>query len=243
MVSAWWMVAHYLLPLPLILFALLALPGPKRGILLFCTRVFDLPLIGIFRLLHVAFFLTGIAFFGAFRQLRALRDQQQLGIYGSPNQEIALLSKKWRTERNLWIAAFAFAAWAGLAAFYRETQRRVALEDELHGTAPYPSTGRGGAGTSGAARQPGKDAATKGGAGLTAIPLPKIVSTESGDLGVVEPSRDLAKQLEVQFEDERKELEEGEQRRRQTDALEAEAEAGEGEGGAAGKQPLEKKDD
>ncbi|KAL6782565.1 hypothetical protein ACKKBG_A07295 [Auxenochlorella protothecoides x Auxenochlorella symbiontica] len=114
MVSAWWMVAHYLLPLPLILFALLALPGPKsirRGILLFCTRVFDLPLIGIFRLLHVAFFLTGIAFFGAFRQLRALRDQQQLGIYGSPNQEIALLSKKWRTERNLWCAGLPAECW------------------------------------------------------------------------------------------------------------------------------------
>lgn len=39
---------------------------------------------------------------GALRQLQVVRAQQQLGMFSSPNQEIALLSKKWRTERNLW---------------------------------------------------------------------------------------------------------------------------------------------
>lgn len=41
------------------------------------------------------------------------------------------LSKRWRSERNLWLAGFAFSMWAVLAAFYRELGRRLQLEDRL----------------------------------------------------------------------------------------------------------------
>ena len=39
----------------------------RKGILLFCTRVFDLRLVGAFRLLHMAFFFTSVAFLSTFR--------------------------------------------------------------------------------------------------------------------------------------------------------------------------------
>lgn len=117
MASVWWIVANYLLPVPAILFLLLAIPGPRwgtfadrialeairahichwerlwelpdrameegpcahdhrvprnltphrtlrRGILLFCSKVFDLQLVGMFKLLHVALFLTMVACLG-----------------------------------------------------------------------------------------------------------------------------------------------------------------------------------
>lgn len=90
--------------------------------------------------------------------------------------------------------------------------------------------------------RPGKEGAQKGTASQPSIPLPKIVATESGNLGVVEPSQALAKQLEVQFEDDRKEQEEEEERRQHLDKLEAEAEAG-AQGDGAEKDTFEKKDD
>lgn len=48
---------------------------------------------------------------GALRQLQTVRSQQQLGMFSSPNQEIALLSKKWRTERNLWYGSWENTGW------------------------------------------------------------------------------------------------------------------------------------
>ncbi|KAK2076173.1 hypothetical protein QBZ16_001105 [Prototheca wickerhamii] len=118
---------------------------------------------------------------GALRQLQVVRAQQQLGMFSSPNQEIALLSKKWRTERNLWIAAFAFSAWAGLAAFYREAQRRARAENELQevrllreGEAP--------------SRPPS-------GPPQTDLPLPRVVATPTGDLEVEEVDEQTARRV------------------------------------------------
>lgn len=66
------------------------------------------------------------------RHLHLLNASPPVNIpYGTPNFEIANLSKRWRAERNLWLSAFAFTMWAVLAAFYRELSRRIALEERL----------------------------------------------------------------------------------------------------------------
>ena len=41
------------------------------------------------------------------------------------------LSKRWRCERNLWLAGFAFSMWAVLAAFLKELGARMKLESRL----------------------------------------------------------------------------------------------------------------
>eukprot|EP00887_Chlorella_sp_A99_P002823 scaffold6.g2823.t1 len=134
MATIWRVVAYYCLPVPLILFFLLSLPLPRnirRGILILTQRVFDLPLIGVFKLLHVMLFLTLAAFLGSWRQVVFMRQLHETSVFATPNQEIGALSKRWRAERNLWMSAFAFSAWIMLGSFYREAVRRLQLQERF----------------------------------------------------------------------------------------------------------------
>lgn len=45
------------------------------------------------------------------RQLQLLHQQALDPTFSSPKAELAHLSKRWRQERNMWMAAFAFSAW------------------------------------------------------------------------------------------------------------------------------------
>ncbi len=45
------------------------------------------------------------------RALHQLREQQVGAIWPTANAELTFLSKRWRAERNAWIAAFAFTMW------------------------------------------------------------------------------------------------------------------------------------
>jgi len=106
----------------------------RRGVHGFVSRVFDLPIVGVFRTLHVMLFFLGITFGGALSVVRNLRTQKDMmddSAYVTPNYEVAYLSKRWRAERNVWLSAFAFTSWAVLAAFYREMGRRLRLEERL----------------------------------------------------------------------------------------------------------------
>jgi hypothetical protein len=101
-------------------------------VLSFIASVFDLPLIGIFKTLHVMLFLLAVAFGSAVRSLQLLHIAYAAGNqFATPNYEVSHLSKRWRAERNLWLAGFAFTIWAVLAAFYREARKRMQLEDRL----------------------------------------------------------------------------------------------------------------
>lgn len=91
-----------------------------------------MPLIGVFKMLHVMLFLLAVAFSSAFRTLQLLTQGQLTAApFTTPNYEISQLSKRWRAERNLWLSAFAFTMWAVLAAFYREMARRIRAEERL----------------------------------------------------------------------------------------------------------------
>lgn len=132
MVSIWSIVAYYLLPVPLVLFGLLSLPLPKslrRGILFFVHRIFDLPVLGVFKLLHVALGLTGLVLLASMRQVSIIHQLEQVAVFATPNVEIGHLSKRWRAERNVWMSAFTFASWLMLSALAREAVARLQLQD------------------------------------------------------------------------------------------------------------------
>ena len=40
-----------------------------------------------------------------------IKTAGQEAVWTTPNMEISHLSKRWRSERNLWMTAFAFCAW------------------------------------------------------------------------------------------------------------------------------------
>ncbi|EFN58593.1 expressed protein [Chlorella variabilis] len=134
MATIWSIIAFWILPIPLVLFTLLTLPLPRnmrRGLLIFTQRVFDVPVVGAFKLLHVMLWLTAVAFLGSARQAHMIKTAGQEAVWTTPNMEISHLSKRWRSERNLWMTAFAFCAWVFLAALYREASRRLDLEARL----------------------------------------------------------------------------------------------------------------
>jgi Bap31/Bap29 transmembrane region len=77
-------------------------------------------------------FLLGLCFLSAVRTLATLQESHlNNSSFATPKYEIMFLSKRWRSERNMWLAGFAFSMWAVLAAFYRELGRRLQLEDRL----------------------------------------------------------------------------------------------------------------
>ena len=66
----------------------------RQGIVLFTQRIFDLPLLGAFKLLHVMLFLNGVAFLGSMRQAHHVQQAQAEAVaFATPNMELAVLSK------------------------------------------------------------------------------------------------------------------------------------------------------
>lgn len=47
----------------------------------------------------------------------------------SANQRMAFLAKKWREERNFWIATVAFSLWALLYRFYKLMMEYIAVQE------------------------------------------------------------------------------------------------------------------
>jgi hypothetical protein len=98
--------------------------------------IFSFPVIGKFKLLHIILALMSLAFANSYRTLRIIHNQSALVgpptfSQVGPHAELAALSKRWRAERNLWIAAFTFTAWAALASFYKEALYKLSLEERL----------------------------------------------------------------------------------------------------------------
>lgn len=107
----------------------------KRRVVVLVAKVFDVPLLGVFKLLHVMLVMLGLALVSAGRTLQQLQQQQSRMEHaapgGSPVYDAVKLNKRWRAERNLWLSAFAFTMWTVLAIFYREMVRRLRVEDRL----------------------------------------------------------------------------------------------------------------
>lgn len=99
------------------------------------AKVFEVPLLGVFKLLHVMLVILGLSLLSAGRTLARLQEQHALeemsDISKGMMYDTVRLNKRWRAERNVWLSAFAFTMWTVLAMFYREMARRLRVEDRL----------------------------------------------------------------------------------------------------------------
>lgn len=118
--SAWRLVTNFAIPPALILTILLIIPTPqvvKKGLLLFTRNVLFFRVAGNFCLCHVMILLTGMALTACsihtYKLSAAVLDELL-----TPNQKIGLLARKWREERNFWIALLAFLLWGNLNRIY-----------------------------------------------------------------------------------------------------------------------------
>ncbi|GBF88814.1 hypothetical protein Rsub_01715 [Raphidocelis subcapitata] len=68
---------------------------------------------------------------GAHSAFRTVKSSQAAeGSDVRPELKIGLLAKKWREERNFWIAAMGFTLWCMLTVLFSQVTRMVKLEDE-----------------------------------------------------------------------------------------------------------------
>lgn len=135
--STWKLVAQICLPVPLVLLVLLTVPAPrvfKKGVLQLVRRTLNLNFFNNFKLLHVMLFITGSAFVATTRttfMMYASKERDGDPKDLTPNQQLGNLAKKWRGERNFWIAFFTFTLWCFLARFHEVLNHMAQLEDQL----------------------------------------------------------------------------------------------------------------
>lgn len=124
---------NFLLPPPMLLTFLLVLPFPRnvrKGILLFTSRALAFPVLGGMKFVHLALVLSGVPLMDAsFRTFKMAQDANDSEL--TPNQRISVLAKKWREERNFWIAAMAFTLWCLVTVFYGQVSHALRIHDEL----------------------------------------------------------------------------------------------------------------
>lgn len=151
--SAWKLVVNFLLPPPFILTVLLILPSPpvvKKGLLYFIRSFLFYSIAGQLRLVHLALAVTSVAFAATSLHTYQLA-KQVLPESLTPNAKTAILARRWREERNFWIACLTFMLWGLLYRFYTLMLEHVQLRErvryleaivakipagDLHGTQP-----------------------------------------------------------------------------------------------------------
>jgi len=147
--SGWKLLSNLLLPPPLVLTLLLALPLPRaarRQLLELTSRVLSFTVLGGVKLIHFALLVSGLPLLdsGA-RTLRIGRELHGAGgaaggdgsaaasdaarLAMSANVRTRLLASKWREERNFWISALCFVSWALLTVAFGLVRQLIALED------------------------------------------------------------------------------------------------------------------
>lgn len=178
------MVVNWLLPPPVVLTILLIIPLPrvvKKGCLIFVRNFLQLRLVAGVQLVHVALIIAGAAFLATSINTYKV-TQLHLPETLTPNQKTAVLAKRWREERNFWIAALTFSLWSLLYRFYSLMVEHTALQDRVReleaalGRAPVG--GAGGASAAAATAADQKKGPAGGGKGFlsagkgTAAPEP-----------------------------------------------------------------------
>eukprot|EP00239_Pterosperma_sp_CCMP1384_P010246 CAMPEP_0197865194 /NCGR_PEP_ID=MMETSP1438-20131217/43522_1 /TAXON_ID=1461541 /ORGANISM="Pterosperma sp., Strain CCMP1384" /LENGTH=160 /DNA_ID=CAMNT_0043483619 /DNA_START=825 /DNA_END=1307 /DNA_ORIENTATION=- len=108
--TSWQIVVHYMLPVPLVLVGLVAIPMPKAlrkpslALVDWCLniKINDVPVVPILLFVSLTMF-CGLCVETA----KPFNKPDNL----SPNQEMALRARKWRSERNFWISFFVLVLW------------------------------------------------------------------------------------------------------------------------------------
>ncbi|GLI61576.1 hypothetical protein VaNZ11_003958 [Volvox africanus] len=131
--SGWKLVVYWLLPPPLILTILLILPMPsvaRKGLLKVTRQFMCWKIGGQLQLLHVALTITGIAFAVTATTTYSM-SREHIDPTLTPNQRSYALARKWRQERNFWIAALTFLLWGLLGRFYQLMMDHMALRERV----------------------------------------------------------------------------------------------------------------
>ncbi|KAF8058098.1 hypothetical protein HT031_005758 [Scenedesmus sp. PABB004] len=82
------------------------------------------------KFVHLALVLSGVPLFDSgFRTFKSAQDALDREL--SPNQRLTVLAKKWREERNFWIAAMAFTLWCLLTVLYAQVGHAMRIHDRL----------------------------------------------------------------------------------------------------------------
>lgn len=105
-------IANVMLPIPVLLTVLLVAPFPRnirKGILVFTNSVLSFPVLGGMKLVHFALVMAGIPFLDS--GMRTYASTHAVHEELRPDMKMQVLAKKWRDERNFWIAAMAFTMW------------------------------------------------------------------------------------------------------------------------------------
>ncbi|KAI8462464.1 MAG: hypothetical protein J3K34DRAFT_448235 [Monoraphidium minutum] len=130
--GGWRILVNLFMPIPLVLAFLLAVPFPRnvrKGILLFTHRTLSFTMIGGMKLVHFSLIVSGLPLMDSiFRTIDSSKRAHEDDV--RPEVKIGLLAKKWREERNFWIAAMGFTLWCLLSVLYSQVSRMVKLEDE-----------------------------------------------------------------------------------------------------------------
>lgn len=132
--SAWRLVTNFAIPPALVLTILLIIPTPrvvKKGVLAVAQKVLFLKIAGSLSLVHVMMLLTGLSLAACSVDTYKLgRAASTEDAFVTPNQRMSLLGRKWRGERNFWIAMLAFLLWAALNSAYRLMLEHMQALDE-----------------------------------------------------------------------------------------------------------------
>eukprot|EP00879_Flechtneria_rotunda_P012326 GHRR01012873.1.p1 GENE.GHRR01012873.1~~GHRR01012873.1.p1 ORF type:complete len:207 (+),score=65.45 GHRR01012873.1:297-917(+) len=111
----------------------LVLPLPRnvrKGVLLFTSKVLSFPILGGIKFAHFALILSGVPLLDS--TLRTYKSAAEAVDHDlTPNQRIGVLARKWREERNFWIAAMAFTLWCLLTVLYAQVGKAMRTQDEL----------------------------------------------------------------------------------------------------------------
>mmetsp|Transcript_60099 Transcript_60099/g.190920 ORF Transcript_60099/g.190920 Transcript_60099/m.190920 type:complete len:140 (-) Transcript_60099:131-550(-) len=126
--AGWTVYVAFGFPIPLVLICLLTVPLPRplaKPFLMFTNSLLGLKFVGSVPLLYFMIGLTGAAFaVNSASTWKAIDYPAGL----SPNEKTAVLAKKWRAERNFWIAFFSFVLWCLLQRVYQMRKRLDELE-------------------------------------------------------------------------------------------------------------------
>lgn len=113
-------------------------------------------------LLHFMLVITGVAFLTTLQTTQKLAKDRGFNVgpeSDSPLIQAGSMGKKWRSERNFWIAFICFTLWCLLARFFKILLTKARTEDELanmkRGGGGSGGIGNGASSSSNAATRPG----------------------------------------------------------------------------------------
>lgn len=136
MAGGWAIVAHYLLPPPIIIMTLLVVPLPKsinfkvkRLLLRIVDKFMSIRVLENWKIVHMMIFITGIVFLGTVHDTIKLH-RVAIPVDATPNHQIGVRASRWRAERNFWIGFISFFTWGIMGRFVAIKRQLLDLEEE-----------------------------------------------------------------------------------------------------------------